>query len=118
VQLSIFREPPPDALTSVKQEQKPTVFCDVLVSSTLDEKKQCIRVKPLPSSSVSSDLFVRCSHKARRRFPVGTVFKMDLRLTTGKRGKPYLVSRVGKPMLRAIEYFDHNLTLHSSQIKT
>jgi len=118
VQLSIFRESPPEALAVVQPAHPPTVFCDVLVSSTLDEKKQCIRIKPLPSSSVSAELLVRCSHRARRYFPVGTVFKMDLRLTTGKRGKPYLIARAGKPMLRAIEYFEHNLTLQTRQRNT
>jgi hypothetical protein len=84
----------------------------------LDEKKQRIRIKPLPAGLVSSQLWVRCSHRARRYFPVGTVFKMDLRLTTGKRGKRYLIARAGKPMLRAIEYFEHNLTLQAAQGKT
>jgi hypothetical protein len=85
-----------------------TAFVDVLVVSFFDRKAKKVRVKPLPGQPAPSDLLVRCSHQARQQFPLGTVYKMDLCLKQGKRGKPFLVARTGKAMNRALEYFEHN----------
>jgi len=114
LQLTLFNEAASEYTPCPKQKPTSTVFCDVFVSSILDEKKQRIRIRPLPTSTVSADWFVQCSHKARKSFPVGTVFKIDARLVRGKKGRPFLIARAGKPLLRAIEYFDHNLSLQAA----
>jgi hypothetical protein len=75
------------------------LFCDVFVCSCLDEKKKRIRIKPLDNG------------------PVGTIFKLDLRLAYGKKGKPYFKARAGRPMGRAIEYFEQILALQKNVVR-
>jgi hypothetical protein len=112
MQLSLFKD---DNVYSVATSPKEVQwFCDVFVCSSMDKKKKRIRIKPLDTEKVDSSLYVCCSHKARNLFPVGTIFKIDLRLAYGRKGSPYLKARVGKPMGRAIEYFEHNLKLQKA----
>jgi hypothetical protein len=112
-QLSLFTEPTaPPILTLLKE---PKFFCDVFVHSCIDEKTKRIRISPLDNQPVDSCLYVCCSHKARNLFPAGTIFKLDLRLAHGKNGSPYLKARAGRPMGRAIEYFEHNLALQKEK---
>jgi hypothetical protein len=49
--------------------------------------------------------------------PVGTIFKLDLRLAYGKKGKPYFIARAGRPIGRAIEHFEHILVLQKNVVK-
>jgi hypothetical protein len=109
MQLSLFDKPAGE--TDVERVVTTTYYCDVFVCSVWDEKKKHIRMRPLPKQAPSCELYIRCSHKARKLFPIGTIFKIDLRLAEGKKGNPFLIARAGKPMQRAIEYFEHNIQL-------
>lgn len=113
-QLSLFSESSIFEQAQLKQRSKAEFYCDVFVGSYIDEKKQRIRIRPLANQPISSELFVCCSHKARNFFPEGTIFKIDVRLAYGKKGKKYLRSRTGQPLQRAIEYFNHNLALQKT----
>jgi len=86
----------------------PTVFVDAFVVSFFDRQTNRVRIKPLPGQPVPANLLVRCSHRVRQQFPVGTIYKTDLCLKKGKLGKPFLMARSGKALNRALEYFEHN----------
>lgn len=83
------------------------IYLDCFIQSYKEGTR--IRVKTMPGQVVPV-LNVECSHRDRERFPVGTIFKADLKLLQSANKKPYLVSRSMKLKV-AIEYFDHNLQL-------
>ena len=69
-----------------------------------------IRLKPLEGQLVPPDLYVECDRSQRKKYPVGTIFKADLKVIEAPNKKPYLMARHRK-IERAIEYFEHNLNL-------
>lgn len=113
-QLSLFFDNPLQQQAPFKQRRTDDFYPDVFICSCWDEKKKRIRIKPLANQAVSDELFVCCPHKARKLFPEGTIFKLDLRLAYGKKGNKYLRARAGNRMQRAIEYFDYNLQLQKA----
>lgn len=80
-------------------------YLDCFIQTILIGKKR-IRMKPIQGQNVP-DLFVECSRSERLKYPIGTIFKADLKIIQVNNKKPYLITRHRK-LVRAIEYFEHN----------
>jgi len=87
-------------------------FLDCFIQ-TIQTGKKRIRMKPLEGQNVP-DLFVECSRPERLKYPIGTIFKADLKIIQVNNKKPYLITRHRK-LERAIEYFEHNRQLKKQE---
>ncbi len=82
-------------------------FLDCFIISVLVGNK--IRLRPKEGQDIP-DLFVECSRTERRKYPVGTIFKADLKLIETKNKKSFLMTRTRK-LTRAIEFWEWNINL-------
>jgi hypothetical protein len=100
-QISIF---------SVIPEEKKVFFIDVYATSYIcGRKKQRRRLRTIEWDSVPRNLHVSIPKKLLEKHPLGTIFKMDTRLVTGKSGKNYLSAIRRHKIAPAVEFFSHNL---------
>ena len=90
---------------------KANIYLDIFVQSVKVGNR--IRCKPLAGQQVSSSLWVECSRKIRQHYPIGTIFKVDVRRVSPKKRKEYLATFSRTELPRAIEYYEHNLSLQS-----
>ena len=51
-----------------------------------------IRVRPLPGQGMSPNVNVECSSRMRSTHPVGTVFRLQCKLSAREGGPPFLYS--------------------------
>lgn len=60
-----------------------------------------VHVKPLPDQGYDTSLFVSCSRKIRDStlYPVGTVFKLSVKLTDREGGGEYLYANPRSPIV-------------------
>ncbi|WPP49617.1 hypothetical protein [Catalinimonas niigatensis] len=86
-------------------------YLDVYIQSV--RIKNRVRLQPLAGQNVPL-LFVSASRKARLQWPVGTIFKVDLVFIKREKIKNFYRLRKGQKLVRAIEYFDHNLGLQNN----
>ena len=77
------------------------------------QKGKRIRLQPLDGQAVPPEMYVECDRIERKKYPIGTIFKADLKLIKIPKKKPYLMARHRK-LERAIEYFEHNNGLLSA----
>ncbi|WP_044175587.1 hypothetical protein [Flectobacillus major] len=87
-------------------KENPIWYLDIYAESILEKGR--IRLKPLDGQSADSSLRIECSRKLRKKYGVGTVFKLDVRLVKPQNKKPYLICRNRKELRRALEYFERN----------
>jgi hypothetical protein len=96
-------------------KQIPEVYLDVYVQSVKVGNR--IRCKPLGGQVISDELWVECSKRIRCHFPVGTIFKADVRKVQPEKRRSYLATFHRNELLRAIEYFEHNNALQHYFLK-
>ncbi|WPP48969.1 hypothetical protein [Catalinimonas niigatensis] len=86
-------------------------YLDVYIQTVRIKNK--VRLQPLADQDIPL-LFVSASRKARLQWPVGTIFKVDLVFIKREKIKNFYRLRKGQKLVRAIEYFDHNLALQNN----
>lgn len=69
-------------------KENPIWYLDIYAESILEKGR--IRLKPLDGQSADSSLRIECSRKLRKKYGVGTVFKLDVRLVKPQNKIPYL----------------------------
>lgn len=71
-----------------------SVFYGIVVESYVDthKKKGKVRVRPVPHQGIPPSLHVSCSQEKRKAFPVGTRFKLDIKVCQKSKGRFYLSS--------------------------
>ena len=57
-----------------------------------EQSSASVRVRPLPGQGLSTDMRVECSRQMRKNHPIGTIFKIQAKLTTREGGTPFLFS--------------------------
>jgi hypothetical protein len=92
------------------------IFLDVFVESSYDVNRGKWFLLTLANQYLPAKARVGCPQKYFSRFPVGTIFKMDLRLIRRPRRKPYFLAIRRNQMSRAIEFYDFNRKLESSSV--
>ncbi len=90
-------------------EVKKCLFLDVFAKMSIDPRTKRPVLITLEGQRVPADFRIRCQKKAISIFPEGTVYKLDVRLIDIKNRKPYFSAVRNRGILRAIEFFDHNL---------
>lgn len=83
-----------------------TIFYGVVIESYLDNqnKKGQIRLRPSMNQGFPQNIHVSCSREKRKSFPIGTRFKMDLKVSQKSDGKFYLKSLKNSLLLTEEEY--------------
>lgn len=87
-------------------------YLDCFIQSFCLPKGRKIRLKPIIGQVVPENLLIECSRHDRLKYPIGTIFKADLKLIEIPNKKPYLITRHRK-LVCAIEFFEYNITLKS-----
>ncbi|MFN4085219.1 MAG: hypothetical protein ACK4LB_04695 [Spirosomataceae bacterium] len=90
------------------------VFLDVFVESTWDPKRGKLVLKTLGNQFCPGGVRVGCPVRYYQQFPVGTIYKIDMRRVHVRRQAPYFLVIRRKHMQRAIEFFEHNRRLLAS----
>ena len=90
-------------------ETRPNVYLDIFVQSVKVGNK--IRCRPLDGQILPGTLWVECSRTLRSHYPIGTIFKVDVRKVQPNNRKPYLATFHRNKLPRAIEYFEYNTAL-------
>jgi len=49
-----------------------------------------VRVRPYPGQGLNAGLRVECSRKMREKYPIGTILRLKVRVTTRQEGTPFL----------------------------
>lgn len=57
-----------------------------------EQSSASIRVRPLPGQGLSTETRVECSRQMRHNHPIGTIFKIQAKLTNREGGTPFLFS--------------------------
>ncbi|NMG16749.1 hypothetical protein [Aromatoleum bremense] len=57
-----------------------------------------VHVRPIPGQPFPPSLFVECADRLKREYPVGTRFKIRVKLTDKEGGGQYLYSYFGWPV--------------------
>ena len=57
-----------------------------------EKSSASVRVRPLAGQGLSTDMRVECSRQMRKNHPIGTIFKIQAKLTTREGGTPFLFS--------------------------
>jgi hypothetical protein len=100
MQLSLIDEIP---------EFKKSFFLDVFAEALYDVKSDKMKLKTIEGQQVPDNLKVSIPSKFIKRYPEGTIYKMDTKLIRKSGKKPYFVAIKAKEVERAVEYFDYNL---------
>jgi hypothetical protein len=69
------------------------IYYDVLAQTFLNPGENTnakIRIKPYPGQGLSEDLRIACNRKMREQHPVGTIFKLTVKVTRKEGGTPFL----------------------------
>lgn len=93
------------------------VFLDVFACLKVEEGTKKMFLYPMEGQSVPLSIKVRCNREVINAFPPGTVYKLDVRLVLQKNRKPYFSAMSNKKIFRAIEFFDHNLSLQKGRVR-
>lgn len=67
------------------------LFSNITLFTVYDSQRKKIRVCPQEGQNIP-DLWVSCSRQQRNQMQLGTVFKMDLKLITSQKRKPYFIA--------------------------
>jgi len=64
-------------------------YRSVIIETYLSSSKS-IRARPIPGQGLSSSMNVECSSKMRKRYPVGTKFYLEAKITNRESGTEFL----------------------------
>ncbi|PMD98825.1 hypothetical protein BWI97_03150 [Siphonobacter sp. BAB-5405] len=92
-------------------------FIDLFAQVVFDSRRNRPRLKTITNQRVPGDLSVRCPLRLLRQFPEGTIYKLDARLVQTPGKQPYLVAVNQRTLHRALEFYDHNLTVQNGECK-
>ena len=87
------------------------IFLDVFACTSVEQHSSRIYLKAMEGQGVPTHLKVRCNRQVIAAFPLGTVYKLDMRLVVSKGKKPYFSAISSKKVHRALEFFEHNLNI-------
>ena len=90
----------------------PGFYLDVFVQSVKVGSR--VRCKPVDGQDIPPSYWVECSRRIRQHYPIGTIFKVDVRKVQPSGRKTYLAAAHRNELPRATEYFEHNLMLQQS----
>ncbi|TDB67079.1 hypothetical protein [Arundinibacter roseus] len=93
------------------------VFLDIYAKMCIDPKTHKPTLVTMEGQRVPADLKIRCKPWAIQAFPEGTVYKLDVRLIQQKDKKPYFSAVKNYRIFRAIEFFEHNLSLQKGLVR-
>lgn len=76
-----------------------TVIVESFVPTDTTGRHGLVHIRPLPGQAFDSSLFVACSKRLMdtRRYPLGTKFKLQTKLTDRLGGTPFLYAYHGDP---------------------
>ena len=57
-----------------------------------EQSSASVRVRPLPGQGLSTDMRVECSRQMRKNHPIGTIFKIQAKITDREGGTSFLFS--------------------------
>ena len=57
-----------------------------------EQSSASVRVRPLSDQGLPSNMRVECSRKMRKSHPLGTIFKIQAKITDKEGGTPFLFS--------------------------
>jgi hypothetical protein len=97
------------SLLSEMPELEKKVFLDIFAKVYYDTRRNRHRLKTIDGQLIPSELKVGCPEKFVSEFPEGTIYKLDARLVQKNGKQPYFITLNRKKVMRAIEFFDHNL---------
>jgi hypothetical protein len=104
------------SLVSEFPELEKKVFLDIFAKSFHDTKRGKIRLKTINGQTIPTDMSVGCATKVLNHFPEGTIFKLDARLIQKQGMKPYFITIKKEKVMRALEFFDHNIEVEKGII--
>jgi hypothetical protein len=90
-------------------EFKKTFFLDVYAEALYDLKSDKMKLLTIEGQQVPVKLKVSIPSKFIKRYPEGTIYKVDTKLIQKRGKKPYFVAIKARQVERAVEYFDYNL---------
>ncbi len=79
-------------------------FYGVLGKLIIDPDTNRLRVITLENQAVSEGLFIECSKKVREAHPIGTVFKINVKVSKKPHGRLYLHSLKKHELLTVEEW--------------
>ncbi|MGL4632036.1 MAG: hypothetical protein ACRCVT_12605 [Leadbetterella sp.] len=87
-------------------------FLDVFVESNTVGSKSVLRLRTISGQQVPQNMRVRMASKFLKKYPTGTIFKLDTKLVyPSDSRKPYFVALNGTKIQQALEFFDYNRKL-------
>jgi hypothetical protein len=93
------------------------IFLDVFACLRVEAGSNRTALFPMEGQGVPVDLKIRCNRQLVHAFPVGTVYKLDVRLVAQKNKKSYFSAVSSRRIFRALEFFEHNLELQNGVAK-
>lgn len=97
------------SLVSEFPELEKKVFLDVFAKSFHDTRRGKKRLLTINGQNIPAEMSVGCPTKVLNHYPEGTIFKLDARLIQKQGMKPYFTTIRKENVLRALEFFEHNL---------
>lgn len=92
------------------------IFLDVFACLKVDQGTKKMYLFPIEGQGVPVEFKVRCNRQIINTFPVGTVYKLDVRLVLQKDKRPYYSAVSNRKIYRALEFFEHNLDLQNGTV--
>ena len=76
----------------------PYSYRELLVHAAPEPMTGRLRIRPLPGQAFATSLRVQCARKLLEGYPVGTVFKVNAKMTDREGGEPFLYVWHGDPV--------------------
>ncbi len=104
------------SLVELMPELKKCLFLDVFAKMTIDARTKRPTLRTLEGQRVPPQFKIRCLPGSINAFPEGTIYKLDVRLVELNNKKPYFSAISNKGIGRAVEFFEHNLSLQKGTV--
>ena len=79
-------------------------FDGVLAKSIIDPKTNRLRVIALSNQNIPEGIFIECLKSIRESNPIGTIFKINVKVTQKPNGRKHVLSRKKKELLTVEEW--------------
>ena len=76
-------------------------YRELVVESALDPRSGKPRIRPVSGQAFATDMRVQCSRRLLdlERYPIGTRFRLSVRITDRQGGEPFLYAWHGEPVI-------------------